>query len=227
MSMKRKIYGIFVAAGSGTRMGGDTPKQFMSFEGKPVLQRTLETFMEALPEMKVITVLPHNYFQTWKDFCAINSFFCPQTLVAGGLTRFQSVRQALSKVPDDVIVFIHDGVRPFTSTELIRSMAERMEDCKALIPAMPVTDTLRSTNPEIPDPDRSCTVAVQTPQFFLSEGIKKAYSAPYRTSFTDDASVAAAAGIKVDIFPGDRFNIKITTPEDLIIGKAILSMSRP
>ena len=106
-------------------------------------------------------------------------------------------------------------------------MAERMEDCEALIPAMPVTDTLRSTNPEIPDPDRSCTVAVQTPQFFLSEGIKKAYSAPYKTSFTDDASVAAAAGIKVDIFPGDRFNIKITTPEDLIIGKAILSMSRP
>lgn len=227
MSMERKIYGIFVAGGSGTRMGGDTPKQFMEFGGRPVLQRTLETFMEALPEMKIITVLPREHFGTWKGLCALHSFSCPQTLVPGGLTRFLSVRGALGKVPDGAIAFIHDGVRPFTSIELIRRMAGMMDSREALIPAIPVTDTLRSTDPSVPAPDRASVVAVQTPQFFLSESIKRAYTAPFRTTFTDDASVAAAAGIRVDITPGERFNIKITTPEDLVFAKAILSAKRP
>ncbi len=222
--MERKIYGIFVAAGSGTRMGGNTPKQFMSFEGKPVLQRTIETFAEALPEMKVITVLSREHFVTWKELCVKHSISCPQMLVEGGLTRFLSVRQALKKVPDGAIVFIHDGVRPFTSIDMISGMAQKMDECEALIPAIPVTDTLRSTDPDIPDPDREKTVAVQTPQFFHSEVIKKAYEKPYQVSFTDDASVVAADGVKVNIFPGDKFNIKLTTPEDIVIGKAILTM---
>lgn len=224
--MRRKIYGIFVAGGSGTRMGGEIPKQFLLLDGRPILQRTIERFLEAEPELKVITVLPRAHFQTWKDLCAVHSFHCPQTLVAGGLTRFHSVQNALRKVPDGAVVSIHDGVRPLISTALVRRMLDRMasdEDCPALLPVVPVVDTLRSTDPGVPDPDRSKTVAVQTPQIFRSEAIKAAYRQAYDLSFTDDASVAARNGIPLAFEQGERFNLKITTPEDLVLAEAILT----
>lgn len=98
---------------------------------------------------------------------------------------------------------------------------------RALIPVVPVVDTLKSTDPSVPDPVRSKTVAVQTPQIFLSEDIKRAYGQPFDLSFTDDASVAARAGIPVETTEGERFNIKLTTPEDMVFGEAILSLRRP
>ncbi len=223
--MRRKIYGIFVAGGSGTRMGGEVPKQFLMLDGRPILQRTIECFLEAEPDLKVITVLPRVHFQTWKDLCAAYSFHCPQTLVAGGLTRFHSVQNALRKVPDGAIVAIHDGVRPLISPALVRRMLDRMEEegCRALLPVVPVVDTLRSTDPATPDPDRSRTVAVQTPQIFRSEDIKAAYAQAYDLSFTDDASVAARKEIPLTLEQGERFNLKITTPEDLVLAEAILT----
>ena len=223
--MRRKIYGIFVAGGSGTRMGGDTPKQFLLLDGRPILQCTIERFLEAEPVMKVITVLPKAHFQTWKDLCAVHSFHCPQTLVAGGLTRFHSVQNALRKVPEGAIVSIHDGVRPLVSADLVRRMLERMQsgECRALLPVIPVVDTLRSTDPAAPDPDRAKVVAVQTPQMFRSEDIKAAYTQAYDLSFTDDASVAARKEIPLAFEAGERFNLKITTPEDLVLAEAILT----
>ena len=223
--MRRKIYGIFVAGGSGTRMGGEVPKQFLMLDGRPILQRTIEGFLEAEPDLKVITVLPRVHFQTWKDLCATYSFHCPQTLVAGGLTRFHSVQNALRKVPDGAIVAIHDGVRPLVSPALVRRMLDRMEEegCRALLPVVPVVDTLRSTDPATPDPDRSKIVAVQTPQIFRSEDIKAAYTPAYDLSFTDDASVAARKEIPLTLEQGERFNLKITTPEDLVLAEAILT----
>ena len=223
--MRRNIYGIFVAGGTGTRMGGDVPKQFLLLDGRPILQCTIERFLEAEPDMKIITVLPKTHFQTWKDLCAIHSFHCPQVLVAGGLTRFHSVQNALKKVPDNAIVSIHDGVRPLVSAELVRRMLDRMQrgECHALLPVLPVVDTLRSTDPAVPDPDRSKTVAVQTPQIFRSEDIKAAYTQAYDLSFTDDASVAARKKIPLTFEQGERFNLKITTPEDLILAEALLS----
>ena len=225
--MRRNIYGIFVAGGSGTRMGGDVPKQFLLLDGRPILQCTIERFLEAEPDLKVITVLPRTHFQTWKDLCATHSFHCPQTLVAGGLTRFHSVQNALAKVPDGAIVSIHDGVRPLLSAELIRRMLDRMAGgCRALLPVVPVVDTLRSKVPGIPDPDRSKVVAVQTPQMFRSEDIKAAYRQAYELSFTDDASVAARNGIPLAFEEGERFNLKITTPEDLVLAEAILTRKK-
>ena len=223
--MRRIIYGIFVAGGSGTRMGGDVPKQFLPLDGRPILQYTIERFLEAEPDMKIITVLPKAHFQTWKDLCAIHSFHCPQTLVAGGLTRFHSVQNALRKVPDGAIVSIHDGVRPLVSAELVRRMLDRLQrgECRALLPVVPVVDTLRSTDPAVPNPDRSRTVAVQTPQMFRSEDIKAAYMQAYDLSFTDDASVAARKEIPLTFEQGERFNLKITTPEDLVLAEAILT----
>jgi 2-C-methyl-D-erythritol 4-phosphate cytidylyltransferase len=223
--MRRKIYGIFVAGGSGTRMGGDVPKQFLLLDGKPILQWTIERFLEAEPEMTVVTVLPRIHFQTWKNLCAVHSFDCPQVLVAGGLTRFHSVQNALRKVPDGAVVSIHDGVRPLVSPDLVRRMFARMQEggTRALLPVVGIVDTLRSTDPGTPAPDRSKTVGVQTPQMFLSEDIRAAYRQAYDLAFTDDASVAESKGIPLSFIEGERFNLKITTPEDLVLAEAVLT----
>lgn len=205
-------------------MGSQTPKQFLELGGKPVLQRTIERFLEAVPDMKIITVLPKEHFGTWKELCVRYALDCPQTLVEGGFTRFHSVKNALAKVPDGSIVFIHDGVRPFVSAALIREMASMMQHGqRALVPAIPIVDTLKSKNQEEPDPDRSRLVAVQTPQVFLSEDIKAAYVQGYDTAFTDDASVAKRKKIPLTFVDGERFNIKITTPEDMELAEWLLS----
>lgn len=205
-------------------MGSQTPKQFLELGGKPVLQRTIERFLEAVPDMKIITVLPKEHFGTWKELCVKFALDCPQTLIEGGFTRFHSVKNALAKVPDGSIVFIHDGVRPFVSAALIREMASMMQHGqRALVPAIPIVDTLKSKNQEEPDPDRSRLVAVQTPQVFLSEDIKAAYVQGYDTAFTDDASVAKRKKIPLTFVDGERFNIKITTPEDMELAEWLLS----
>lgn len=230
--MGRKIYFIVTAGGSGTRMGADKPKQFLSIDGKSILHATIERLLEAVPEAKVITVLPKAYIPYWKQYCYEHGFTAPQTLVEGGLTRFHSVKAALAKVPDGAITAIHDGVRPFVPAALVREMAEQMDKgVRGLVPCLPATDTLkrlRKTGTSLLEPaaegaaiDRSCVFSVQTPQMFLSEDIKKAYSAAYDVSFTDDSSVAAAAGVPVFFCEGAKFNIKITTPEDLILAGAI------
>ena len=222
--MSRPVFAVFTAGGSGSRMGSVLPKQFMELGDAPVLQRTIETFLEAVPDARVITVLPENHLATWKNICISRSVSFPQTLVKGGMTRFHSVRNALEKVPDGAIVAVHDGVRPLFTPALVRTMLQRMEECPALIPVVPVVDTLRSVVSGFPAPDRSSIVAVQTPQMFWSEKLKTAYRQPYDTSFTDDASVAERAGIPVQTVPGERFNIKITTPEDMLLAKAILNL---
>lgn len=223
--MNTKIHIIFVAGGSGTRMGMNTPKQFLELKGKTVLQRSIESFEEAIPKMKAITVVPPEYLKSWKDYSISKSMTCPQILVPGGLSRFFSVRNALSFVPDEGIVAVHDGVRPFVSANLIRSMVEIMQGgCEALIPVMPITDTLRSIDPSVVSPDRSKLVAVQTPQFFQASVLKKAYTQAYDTTFTDDASVVERMGVKVQTIEGERFNIKLTTKEDLALSEYILTI---
>lgn len=222
--MGKKIYGIFVAGGSGTRMGGTTPKQFLLLNGVPVLQRTMEVFKEAIPDMVLITVLPKAHFQLWKDLCLEYSFDCPHILAAGGITRFHSVKNALEHVPDGAVVMIHDGVRPLVSGALVKKMASMMDDCQALIPVIPVVDTLRSKTAGEPAPDRSAIVAVQTPQVFQSECIKDAYDQAFDTSFTDDASVAERKNIPISMTDGEKFNLKITTPDDLLMAEAILQL---
>lgn len=219
--MSRKIYAVFVAGGSGSRMKSATPKQFLLLDGIPVLQRSIETFLEACPDAKVITVLPKEHFSTWQELCCRHALNCAQTLVEGGITRFHSVRAALEKVPDGCIVSVHDGVRPLASTTLIRTMIGKMEECDALIPVIPVIDSLKNLDGSLPEPDRSKIVAVQTPQMFRSELLKDAYRQAYREEFTDDASVAARAGVKISYSEGERFNLKITTPEDLKLAELL------
>lgn len=220
--MERKTYIITVAGGSGSRMGSDTPKQFLLLGGVPILQRTIERFAEAVPDAKFITVLPSGHVRDWEDLCLKHCLNVPQLVVEGGLTRFHSVRNALGKVPDGAIVAIQDGVRPLVSASLIKEMLSRMDGVRALIPVVPVTDTLKNVDPAGPDPDRSAIVAAQTPQIFLSEDIKAAYTQAYSMSFTDDASVAKAYKIPLSYIEGGRNNIKITTPADLAVAESLL-----
>ena len=219
-------------------MGGELPKQFIELGGKSILRLTMEKFVEAVPGIRVVTVLPAGHIPYWREYCVKHNFNIPQTLVEGGFTRFHSVKNALEKVPRGAVVAIHDGVRPLISKDLIARMFRRMETCHGLIPVLPVTDTLKSldtvTGPDgrtvtitsdRPDPDRGAVYAAQTPQIFLSDDIKDAYGhLAYDTAFTDDASVARRFGIGLSYETGEKYNIKITTPEDLGVVSAILGL---
>lgn len=231
--MDRKKYLIVMAAGSGTRMGADVPKQFIEIDGKAILQMTIETFLKACPDISVVTVLPEAHMAYWRRYCLERSFTCPQILVKGGITRFHSVRNALAKVPDHAVVAVHDGVRPLVTPELVGNMFEMAENEPALIPVVPCIDTMKVLENKdgklvsVPGAsvDRSVLFGAQTPQVFHSEIIKEAYSLAYDTSFTDDASVLERYGKSLSYVMGERLNIKITTQEDLVLARAILSLS--
>lgn len=223
--MAKDLYAVFVAGGSGTRMGSELPKQFIELGGIPILQRSVERFLEAAPKARVLVVLPERHVPLWQELCVRYAVSFSQTLVRGGITRFHSVLNALEKVPDGAIVSIHDGVRPLLTPALVSSMLEVMNGPAApdaLVPVIPVTDTLRSLDEGVKAPDRSRLAAVQTPQMFRSEVIRQAYRQPYDTTFTDDASVVERAGYKIATIPGEKFNIKITTPEDLTLARLLL-----
>ena len=191
-----------MAAGSGTRMGGEQPKQFIDLGGKAVLQMTIEKFLQACPGIKVVTVLPEAHIEYWRNYCLERNFSCPQTLVKGGITRFHSVQNALAKVPNGALVAVHDGVRLLVTAEFIREMFDKAEELPALIPVLPCVDTMKVLHRKGEElitaqgqtVDRSVLYGAQTPQIFHSEIIKEAYKQAYDTSFTDDASVVLKNG---------------------------------
>ena len=231
--MEKNYYLIVTAGGTGTRMGASVPKQFLEMGGKPILRITLEKFMEAAPGVHILTVLPETHIAAWREYCQKTSFACPQRLVKGGFTRFHSVKNALEFVPEDAIVAVHDGVRPLISVAKIRELFAAAQSAPAVVPVLPVTDTLKvlqkrpdgtlcSTGEPI---DRSRIWGAQTPQIFHAGGLKAAYAQGYDTLFTDDASVAEKYGIPLTFVEGERFNLKITTPEDLVLAKAIIDSS--
>lgn len=237
--MERNIYVVMMAGGSGLRMGADKPKQFLALGSKPILQCAIEKFIKACPMIKIVTVLPKDYLQVWKEYCSTSGFLYPQALVEGGITRFHSVKNALVKVPDGAIVAIHDGVRPLLSTSMIKTLLEQMKTARAIIPIVPCIDTLKSLQSvkypdgtvsfksiDGPEPDRSRIFCAQTPQIFRSEDIKAAYNTAYDVAFTDDASVAEFKKIPLTYVMGERYNLKITTPDDLDIARAIFSVKK-
>ena len=235
--MSRKKYAIIMAAGSGTRMGAEMPKQFIELDGKAILQRTIEVFLNACPGVSIITVLPESHMDYWRQYCLDRNFICPQVLVKGGITRFHSVRNALDKVPEDAVVAVHDAVRPLVTEAFVKDMFEKAETSPALIPVIPCVDTMKVLEKKIvhgveelstmegQTVDRSVLYAAQTPQIFHSEILKEAYGQAFDTAFTDDASVVLKYGKNLSYLIGERFNIKLTTQDDLVLAKAILSLS--
>lgn len=238
--MERKKYLMLMAGGSGTRMGSAMPKQFLEISGKAILHLTLEKFCSVVPDIKVIVVLPETHIHLWRQYCLERNVAVPQTIVKGGISRFHSVRNGLEKVPDGATVAIHDGVRPLLSRGMIEKMFSMSGKIPALVPVIPCTDTMRMlkrgkdydgkerlVGMHGAAPDRNVLFRVQTPQIFHSELIKKAYAQPYDPSFTDDASVAESSGAELSFVEGENINMKITTREDLLLARAIVSFDFP
>ena len=223
-------YVIIVAGGKGLRMGTDIPKQFLPIGGKPVLMRTLERFHEYAADLQIILVLPKAQQNYWKQLCKEYDFRIEYQLTDGGETRFHSVQNGLALVPDDAegVVGVHDGVRPFPSVEVIRNCYETARTAKAVIPVIPIVETVRHLASES-NTQRSITVPrseyrlVQTPQTFDIQLLKAANRQPYNDGFTDDASVVEAYGFDITLVEGNRENIKITTPFDMTIAEALLN----
>ncbi len=219
--MKRQI--IVVAGGKGLRMGTELPKQFLPIAGRPVLMHTLERFHAYDPQMEIILVLPRAQQEYWKEQCAQYVFYVPFLLADGGDTRFHSVLNGLSMACREGLIGIHDGVRPFVSTEVIDRCFREAEQSGTAIPVLPLVDSLRHLLPsggsEVAD--RAAYCLVQTPQVFHAELLHKAYRQPCSDAFTDDASVVESLGHSVALVEGNRENLKITTPFDLEVAELL------
>lgn len=227
-------YVLIVAGGKGLRMGGDLPKQFIPLEGKPVLMHTLEAFHRWDASARLVLVLPEDHQPYWNMLCREIGCKAPHRIANGGETRFHSVRNGLELLSEEIritsegngkaLIAVHDGVRPFVSSEVIATCFEEAGKSGAAIPVTPMIDSLRETDPDGSHPvDRSRYFAVQTPQVFDAELLLKAYSQEFTPLFTDDASVVEAMGHAIRLVTGNRENIKLTTPFDLLVAKALLA----
>ena len=221
-----KRYLIVVAGGKGTRMGGEMPKQFQLLGGKPLVMVTLERLNAIDPAMQLILVLPAQHIELWKQLCKEHSFAVPLILAQGGSTRFHSVQNGLAQVDDmeDALVGVHDGVRPFVSPKVLDECFSRAWTDGAAIPMIDLQDSLRHIvgfdATEVVPRDRYRLV--QTPQVFKLSLLRRAYEQRFVESFTDDASVVEALGEKVSGVEGNRENIKITTPFDMLVAKTLM-----
>ena len=218
-----ELYALIVAGGSGKRMGAEIPKQFLELAGRPVLMHTIERFKSFNDSIEIITVLPENQLRYWIELQKKYSFNIPHTLVKGGSARFFSVQERIEFVNVPGLVAIHDGVRPFVSIDTIRRCFDTAEKLGNAIPSISPTESLRILTDQGSLPvNRMHVKQIQTPQVFNAGLIKKAYLQEYKPEFTDDATVLEKTGEKINLVEGNRENIKITNPEDLVISTALL-----
>ena len=208
-------------------MGGALPKQFMILDGMPIVARTINTFAEALPGSDIVVVLPEEHIAMWKNL-ASRFDVAVHKCVAGGKERFHSVKCGIEALSEDVeYIAIHDGVRPLASKKLIIKLILEAEKCGAVIPAVAPADSYRIVEGDDSRIiDRSQLRMIQTPQVFSADVLRKAYEQPFSATFTDDASVVEAAGHKITLIEGERENIKITTPSDMVIAEAIIAQNQ-
>ena len=220
----RERYVIIPAGGIGSRMGGDIPKQMLELCGVPVLRRTLDLFLDLPFEVHVIISINMTVKSMWVDYCRKEGLMLRYVLVSGGMTRFHSVRKTMKYLPDGALVAVHDAVRPLLRKEDIIRLYEEGEQYPAVVPVLPVMDTMRVLAPDGDSSmvDRSQYRLVQTPQVFHSEVLKRAYDTAFSPDFTDDASVVEKSGVPLHLTAGSRFNFKLTTPEDMTLAEAVL-----
>lgn len=215
---------IIVAGGSGKRLGGPVPKQFQTVKGRPLLMWTIEAFHRFDPSMQLIVVLPQTHFDIWKALCMGHRFFIEHEVVAGGEQRWHSVKAGLEKVEGDGLVAVHDGVRPLVSTELIARCFDAADKHAAAIPVVPVVPSIRETTAEGSRAlDRSKLLAVQTPQCFHTDLLRKAFEQPYDPTFTDEATLVERLGMRVALVEGEENNIKVTAAMDMRLIEALLA----
>lgn len=218
-----KKYAIIVAAGTGSRMGTDVPKQFLPLAGKPLIYHTVKAFLHSYADLQVVLVVHKNFIDKSRDLLAELNTQKRIDIVEGGTTRFQSVRNGLLMVLEPSIVFVHDGVRCMVSKPLIERCYQLALEKGSAIPAVTATDSIRiaseGTNHSV---DRNTVRIIQTPQTFQSLILQEAFKLPELTTFTDEASVVEASGNQVYLVEGDYDNIKVTRPVDLVIAAQIM-----
>lgn len=219
-----KEYAIIVAGGKGTRMNSDVSKQFMLIHGLPILMHTINAFHDYSPDVKIILVLPPDEIEVWNQLCDKYHFQKKVKVATGGESRFQSVRNGLDQINDiEGLVAIHDGVRPLVGKDIIGASYRLAAVHKSAVAAVRLKESIRITDQDTTKAvDRSDYRLIQTPQTFSLSLIKNAYEIKEEASLTDDASVAEKSGHKISLFEGSYSNIKITTPEDLIIAEALM-----
>ncbi|MEX2335645.1 MAG: 2-C-methyl-D-erythritol 4-phosphate cytidylyltransferase [Fulvivirga sp.] len=223
--MTRNQYAIIVAGGKGTRMNSTVPKQFMELNGLPVLMHTINAFYDYSEKINIILVLPESDIETWQQLCTRHNFTKSLTVTPGGDSRFESVKNGLNKINGtEGLVAIHDGVRPLVTADIIGASFRLASIHQSAIAVVRLKESIRITDQDTTKAvDRSSYRLIQTPQTFALNLIKEAYNIKEAQELTDDASVAEKAGFKISLFEGSYENLKITTPEDLIIAEALLN----
>lgn len=199
------------------------PKQFMMLGGLPVVAHTINTFSEALPGAEIVVVLPEEHIPLWRNLAA-RFDIAVHRCIAGGKERFHSVKNGLDALSEEVeYVAVHDGVRALATKKMILRVQLAAEERGAAIPVTKVVDSYRRVDgSESYIVPRSELRIVQTPQTFSAELLRRAYEQPFSDKFTDDASVVEALGAKITLVEGERRNIKLTTPEDMLIAERLL-----
>jgi 2-C-methyl-D-erythritol 4-phosphate cytidylyltransferase len=223
-NLKSKTYAIIVAGGSGSRMQSALPKQFIELCGKPVLMHTIKAFYNSGLSPQIILALHAGYHELWAQLCTKHSFTIPHKIIAGGETRFHSIRNAVDSIADeDALIAVHDAVRPLVSADIINEAYICAMENGTAVTAVKSRDSIRQVNGNISTSlNRDSIYLVQTPQTFQSALLKKAYEQPYTDKFTDDASVVEQSGVAITLIAGDHSNIKITFPEDIAIAEALI-----
>ena len=203
------------------------PKQFLMLGGEPIVARTINTFSEALPGAEIVVVLPEAHIPLWENLRA-RFDVAPHRIVAGGVERFHSVLNGINALSSEVeYIAVHDGVRALVSKRLIIRAMLAAEEHDAVIPVVDVVDSYRRVEGEnsyiVPRADLRI---VQTPQIFNAQLLRDAYNVEFNAAFTDDASVVEARGGHITLVDGERTNIKITTPEDIVLAESYLGLLR-
>ena len=214
---------LIVAGGSGTRMNSGIPKQFMLLQNRPVLMHTLNVFHHYNRDMELILALPESQVERWNELCKTHDFRLRHQVVPGGETRFHTVKKNIAGLPDSSLVAIHDGVRPLVSLDTIDRCFQTAAEFGNAVPCIGIPETLRRLNGKRSSQvNRTKYRLIQTPQVFLADILKKAYDQDYRHDFTDDAGVVENLGHTIHLVEGNKENIKITYPQDLIVAGTLL-----
>ena len=217
-------FAVIVAGGKGQRMGNAIPKQFLPLAGKPVLYHTIKAFKDAFDDIKLVLVLPQDQLSYAQMVLQAFPERIDIAIVTGGETRFHSVQNGLKAVSGNSVIFVHDGVRPLVSADLVQRCFVQAVEKGSAIPAIAVADSMRIIEGDNSSPvDRQNMRSIQTPQTFRSDILLPAFLQGYREQFTDEATVVEAYGEEVYLIEGERGNIKITTPEDMLIAETILN----
>lgn len=227
--MKEKVTAVVLAAGKGSRMHSNIQKQYMTLLERPVITYALEAFEDSSVDEVILVVAPGEVEYAQKNILDKYSYKKVKKIVTGGAERYHSVYEALCVIPEENYVLIHDGARAFITPELIEFCIEQVKKDKSCVMGMPVKDTIKIVDEDcyaVSTPPRSTMWQIQTPQCFVTAEIREAYQKMMEAgddSVTDDGMVMETYGIRgVRMIKGSYENMKITTPEDMLLGEAIL-----